>query len=179
MLDAGYVQPSKASYGIPVLFQKKQDGSMWLCINYRALNKMMVKNKYPISLIQDLFDGLSKATYLTKLDLRSSYWQVRIARDDVPKTTCVTRNGSFEFLVMPFGLTNAPATFCNLMNDVFHDNADVFVVVYLDDIVIYSKSFEDHLYHLKLVLSRLREHQLYVKLGKCELTQKTILLLVH
>lgn len=179
LLDAGYVQPSKAPYGAPVLFQKKQDGSMRMCVDYRALNKVTVKNKYPIPLVADLFDQLSKATYFTKLDLRSGYWQVRIAEGDEGKTTCVTPYGSYEFLVMPFGLTNAPATFCNIMNDVFYEYIDRFVVVYLDDIVVYSKTLDDHLIHLRRVLSRLREHQLYVKMEKCEFAQEEIMFLGH
>ncbi|RVW96773.1 Retrovirus-related Pol polyprotein from transposon 17.6 [Vitis vinifera] len=134
LLDAGLIQPSKAPYGTPVLFQKKQDGSLHMCVDYRALNKVAIKNKYPIPLATELFDRLSKTSYFTKLDLRSGYWQVRIAAEDEGKTTCVTRYGSYEFLVMPFGLTNALATFCNLMNDVLFDYLDAFVVVYLDDI---------------------------------------------
>ena len=114
---------------------------MRLCINYRALNKVTVKNKYPVPLIQDLFDGLFKVTYFTKLDLRAGYWQVCIVQGDELKTTCVTRYGPFEFLVMPFGLTNTLANFSNLLNDVFHDCIDVFVVVYLDDVMIYSESW--------------------------------------
>ena len=110
----GYIRPSKALYGAPVLFQKKHDGSLRMCIDYRALNKITVKNKYPIPLIGDLFYQLGGARWFTKLDLRSGYYQVRIVEEDVPKITCVTRYGSFEFLVMPFGLTKAPATFCTL-----------------------------------------------------------------
>ena len=166
LLDVGYIQPFKAPYGNPIMFQKKQEGSLRLCVNYRAFNKVTVKNKYPIPLIQDLFDRLYKANYFIMLDLRLGYWQVRIAKEDEPKTTCVTRYGSYEFLVMPFGLINAPATFCNLMNDVFYVFVDCFIVVYLDDIVIYSESLEDHLEHLRKVLSKLREHQLYVKKEK-------------
>ena len=147
LLDAGYIQPSKASYGAPVLFQKKHNGSLRMCVDYRALTKVTVKNKYLVPLIQDLFDRLSKAVYFTKLDLRLGYWQVRIAKGDEPKTTCVTQYVSYEFLVMPFGLTNAPTTFYNLMNDVFYKYVDRFVVVYFDDIVIYSESLEDHLEH--------------------------------
>ncbi|XP_059437724.1 uncharacterized protein LOC132170646 [Corylus avellana] len=179
LLETGFIQPSKAPYGAPVLFQKKKDGSLRMCVDYRALNKVTVKNKYPVPLIQDLFDRLSRASYYTKLDLRSGYWQVRIAEGDEPKTTCVTRYGSFEFLVMPFGLTNAPATFCNLMNDVFYDYIDKFVVVYLDDIVVYSESFVNHLSHLRLVLTRLRENSLYVKKEKCEFARREILFLGH
>ena len=157
LLDAGLVQPSKAPYGAPMLFQKKQDGSLRMCVDYRALNKVTIKNKYPIPLAVELFDRLSKAEHFTKLDLRSGYWQVCMVEGDKAKTTCVTRYGSFEFLVMPFGLTNAPATFCNLMNDVLFDFLDSFVVVYLDDIVIYSPTLEDHVVHLEMVLDRLRQ----------------------
>jgi hypothetical protein len=167
LIDAGFIRPSKAPYGAPVLFQKKHDGSLRLCIDYRALNKITIKKKYPIPLIADSFDQLSGARYFSKLDLRSGYYQVRIKEGDEPKTTCVTRYGSFEFMVMPFGLTNAPATFCTLMNQVFQECLDKFVVVYLDDIVVYSSSLEEHVEHLKLVFQKLRENQLYVKLEKC------------
>ncbi|XP_015084310.1 uncharacterized protein LOC107027747 [Solanum pennellii] len=179
LLDAGLIQPSKAPYGAPVLFQKKQDGTMRMCVDYRALNKATIKNKYPVPLVQDLMDRLSKACWFTKLDLRAGYWQVRIAEGDEPKTTCVTRYGSYEFLVMPFGLTNAPATFCNLMNNVLFDYLDDFVVVYLDDIVIYSRTLEEHVNHLSLVLSQLRKYTLYVKMEKCEFTQQEIKFLGH
>ncbi|RVW19037.1 Retrovirus-related Pol polyprotein from transposon 17.6 [Vitis vinifera] len=179
LLDAGLIQPSRAPYGAPVLFQKKQDGSLRMCVDYRALNKVTIKNKYPIPLAVELFDRLSKASYFTKLDLRSGYWQVRIAVGDEGNTTCVTRYGSYEFLVMSFGLTNAPATFCNLMNDVLFDYLDVFVVVYLDDIVVYSKTLTEHERHLRLVFQRLRENRLYVKLEKCEFAQEEITFLGH
>ena len=150
---------------------------MRICVDDKALNKVTVKNKYSIPLIQDLFDRQCKATYFTKLDLRSCYWQVRIAEGDEPKTTCVTRYGSYEFLVMPFDLTNVLTTFCNLMNDVFYEFVDPLVVVYLNDIIIYSESLEDHLEHLRKVLSKLRELQLYVKKEKCEFAQQEILFL--
>ena len=120
LLEAGHIRPSKAPYGAPVLFQKKKDGSMRLCIDYRALNKITIWNKYPISLIADLCDCLGEAKYFTKMDLRKGYYQVRIAEGDEPKTACVTRYGAFEWLVMPFGLTNAAATFCTLMNEILH-----------------------------------------------------------
>ena len=111
LLDAGLVQPSKALYGVPVLFQKKQDGSLWMCVDYQALNKVTIKNKYLMLLAVKLFNRLGKAKYFTKLDLRSGYWQVQVAEGDEAKTACVTWYGNFEFLVMPFGLTNAPVTF--------------------------------------------------------------------
>nr|CAN62036.1 hypothetical protein VITISV_019703 [Vitis vinifera] len=150
-----------------------------MCIDYRALNKVMVKNKYPIPLIADLFDQLGRARYFTKLDLRSGYYQVRIAEGDEPKTTCVTRYGSYEFLVMPFGLTNAPATFCTLMNKIFHPYLDKFVVVYLDDIVIYSNTLKEHEEHLRKVFKILRHNKLYVKKEKCSFAKKEVSFLGH
>ena len=150
-----------------------------MCVDYRALNKATIKNKYHIPLAAELFDRLSKATYFIKLDLRSGYWQVRIAEGDEGKTTCVTRYGAYEFLVMPFGLTNAPATFCNLMNDVLFEYIDAFVVVYLDDIVIYSQSLREHEKHMSLVFQRLRENRLFVKKEKCEFAQRQITFLGH
>ena len=179
LLDAGFIQPSKAPYGAPVLFQKKHDGSLRMCIDYRALNKVTVKNKYPIPLIADLFDQLGRARYFTKLDLRSGYYQVRIAEGDEPKTTCVTRYGSYEFLVMPFGLTNAPATFCTLMNKIFHPYLDKFVVVYLDDIVIYSNTLKEHVEHLRKVFKILRQNELYVKKEKCSFAKEEVSFLGH
>ena len=118
LLDTGLSQSCKAPYGAPFLFQKNQDETMQMCLDYRALNKVTIKNKCPVPLVQDLMDRLSKACWFTKLDLRAGYWQIRIAKGDEPKTTCVTRYGSYKFPVMPFGQTNAPATFCNLMNNV-------------------------------------------------------------
>eukprot|EP00257_Ricinus_communis_P017580 XP_015576051.1 uncharacterized protein K02A2.6-like [Ricinus communis] len=179
LLDAGYIKPSKAPYGAPVLFQKKHDGSLRMCIDYRALNKITVKNKYPIPLIADLFDQLGDAKWFTKLDLRSGYYQVRIAEGDEPKTACVTRYGSFEFSVMPFGLTNAPATFCTLMNRVFQPFLDKFVVVYLDDIVVYSKTLKEHIQHLRQVFHILKENELYVKKEKCEFAKPEVMFLGH
>jgi len=179
LLQGGLVRPSKAPFGAPVLFQKKHDGSLRMCVDYRALNKVTMKNKYPIPLVADLFDQLGGAKYFSKLDLRSGYWQVRIAEDDVEKTACVTRYGAYEFLVMPFGLTNAPATFCTLMNNVFKDYLDKFVVIYLDDIIIYSNKLEEHVEHLEAVFKVLRENSLYVKEEKCYFAQEEIQFLGH
>ncbi|KAL0545732.1 hypothetical protein IC582_015623 [Cucumis melo] len=179
LLNAGFIRPEKAPYGAPVLFQKKKDGSLRLCIDYHALNKLTVRNKYPLPIITDLFDRLHGAKYFSKLDLRSGYYQVRIAEGDEPKTTCVTRYGAFEFLIMPFGLTNAPSTFCTLMNQVFYEYLDKFVVVYLDDIVVYSTTMEEHRDHLQKVFQKLKENQLYVKREKCSFAQERINFLGH
>ncbi|KAL0541449.1 hypothetical protein IC582_021494 [Cucumis melo] len=148
LLNAGFIRSAKAPYEAPILFQKKKDVSLRLCIDYRTLNKLTICNKYPLFIITDLFDRLHRAKYFSKLDLRSGYYQVSIAEGDEPKTTYVTRFRAFEFLVMPFGLTNAFATFCMLMNQVFHEYLDKFVVVYLDDIVVYSTTMEEHRDHL-------------------------------
>ena len=141
-----------------MLFQKKQDGSFQLCINYWALNKVTLRNKYSIPLIQDLFNQLSTACYFTKLDLRLGYYQVRIVDEDVAKTTYVTYYNAFKFLMMPFKLMNSLAIFCTMMNQVFYNHLDKFMVVYLDDIVVYSSSLEDHIKHLKLVFEKLKQH---------------------
>ena len=136
---------------MPILFQRKKDGSMHMCVDFLIPN------------ITDLFDRLGRASYFTKLDLRSWYWQVRITEGDEAKIACVTQYRSNKFLVMPFGITNVLATFCNLMNNVLYEYLDHFVVVYLDNIVVYSESLPDHLDHLRLVILRLREHKLFVK----------------
>jgi hypothetical protein len=162
-----------------VLFVKKKDGTMRLCVDYRALNKMTIKNKYPLPRIDELMDRLLGATHFTKIDLRSGYHQVRIAPEDIPKTAFSTRYGHYEFLVLPFGLTNAPATFMNLMQNVFLSYLDDFVIVFLDDILIYSKSEEEHLKHLRLVLQSLRDNRLYAKESKCDFFKQQIGFLGH
>jgi hypothetical protein len=140
LLAKGYIKPKKSSYGAPVVFVHKKDGTLRMCVDYRALNKAMMKNRYPLPRIDDLFDRLSGAKVFSRIDLRSEYYQIRIAEGDEEKIACRTRYGSYEFLVMPFGLTNAPATFCTLMNDIFRKWLDDFVVVYVDDILIYNSS---------------------------------------
>nr|XP_016481764.1 PREDICTED: RNA-directed DNA polymerase homolog [Nicotiana tabacum] len=134
--------------------------------------QITMKNKYPIPLMEDLFDRLDGETVFTKIDLKRGYWQVRNAERDEHKMTCGTRYGWYDFLVMPFGLTNSPVSFCTLMNQVFGEYIDEFVVVHLDDIVIYSKTLEEYLEYLRKVLARLREHELYAKLYKCAFFQK-------
>ncbi|KAK8663978.1 hypothetical protein V6N13_083783 [Hibiscus sabdariffa] len=177
----GSKPPARCPYRMspPELAELRKQLDELLQSGFIRPSKVTVRNKYPIPLIADLFDQLCKAKYFTKLDLRSAYHQVRIAKGDEPKTTCVTRYGAFEFLVMPFGLTNAPATFCTLMNQMFHDFLDKFVVIYLDDIMIYSTSLREHEEHLRLVMERLRQNQLFVKMEKCEFAQKQVRFLGH
>jgi hypothetical protein len=177
--EKGYVRPSTSPWGAPVLFVKKKDGSMRMCVDYRALNEVTIKNKYPLPRIEDLFDQLKGATVFSKIDLRSGYHQLKIRPSDVPKTAFVTRYGLYEFLVMSFGLTNAPAFFMNLMNKVFMEYLDKFVVVFIDDVLIYSRSDEEHEEHLRKVLDRLREHQLYAKFSKCEFWLRKVDFLGH
>ncbi|RVW76388.1 Retrovirus-related Pol polyprotein from transposon 17.6 [Vitis vinifera] len=150
-----------------------------MCVDYWALNKVMVKNKYPILVIADLFNQLGRTRYFTKLDLRSTYYQVRIAEGDELKTTCVTKYGSYEFLVMLFDLTNAPTTFYTLMNKIFLPYLDKFVVVYLDDIVMYSNTLKEHIEHLRKVFKILRQNELYVKKEKCSFAKEEVSFLGH
>ena len=139
LVKAGFVQPSKSPYGAPVLFVKKKDGTQRMCIDYRALNNVTIKNSYPLPRVDELFDRLQGAKYFSKIDLRSGYHQIRIVPEDVHKTAFRTRYGHFEFLVLPFGLTNAPGTFMHLMHQVFREFLDNFAIVFLDDILIYSQ----------------------------------------
>ncbi|XP_057532976.1 uncharacterized protein LOC130810869 [Amaranthus tricolor] len=168
LLDKGYIRPSVSPWGAPVLFVRKKDGTLRLCSNYRELNKVTIKNKYPLPRIDDLFDQLRGAGIFSKIGLRSGYHQLRIAEGDIYKTTFRTRYGHYEFTVMPFGLTNAPAAFMCLMNQVFSAYLDKFVVVFIDDILVYSKDRDGHEKHLRLVLQTLRENKLYAKSSKCD-----------
>jgi hypothetical protein len=147
---------------------KKKDGSLRMCVDYRPLNAVTIKNKYLLPRIDVLFDQLVGAKVFSKIDLRSGYHQIKIRASDIPKTAFSTRYGLYEFLVMSFGLTNAPAYFMYLMNSVFMNELDKFVVVFIDDILIYSKSETEHTKHLRIVLQRLRDHKLYAKFSKCE-----------
>lgn len=179
LTDMGFIQPSKSPYGAPVLFVKKKDGTMRMCVDYRALNSITIKNRYPLPRIDELFDRLQGAKVFSKIDLRSGYHQIRIHADDVPKTAFRTRYGHFEFLVLPFGLTNAPATFMHLMHQIFRPLLDSFVLVFLDDILIYSRTPEEHEQHVRQVLQLLRKHRLYAKPSKCELFRERVEFLGH
>ncbi|GKB06094.1 putative reverse transcriptase domain-containing protein [Tanacetum coccineum] len=151
--DRGFIRPSSSPWGAPVLFVKKKDGSFRMCIDYRELNRLTVKNRYPLLRIDDLFDQLQGSRVYSKIDLRSGYHQLRVREEDIPKTAFRTRYGHYEFQVMSFGLTNAPAVFMDLMNRVCKPYLDRFVIVFIDDILIYSKSRKEHEGHLKLILS--------------------------
>ncbi|GJT02861.1 putative reverse transcriptase domain-containing protein [Tanacetum coccineum] len=177
--DKGFIRPSHSPWGAPVLFVKKKDGSLRMCIDYRELNKLTIKNRYPLPRIDDLFDQLQGSRYFSKIDLRSGYHQLRVHEDDIPKTAFRTRYGHFEFTVMPFGLTNAPAVFMDLMNRVCKPYLDKFVIVFIDDILIYSKTKEDHEVHLGLVLELLRKEKLYAKFSKCEFWLQEVHFLGH
>ncbi|KAA0060734.1 ty3-gypsy retrotransposon protein [Cucumis melo var. makuwa] len=179
LLDKGFIRPSVSPWGAPVLFVKKKDGSMRLCIDYRELNKVTVKNRYPLLRIDDLFYQLQGATVFSKIDLRSGYHQLRIKDGDVPKTAFRFRYGHYEFIVMSFGLTNALAVFMDLMNRVFREFLDTFVIVFIDDILIYSKTEAEHEKHLRIVLQTLRDNKLYAKFSKCEFWLKQVSFLGH
>jgi hypothetical protein len=179
LLDLGIIRPSVSPWGAPIIFVKKKDGSLPLCIDYRDLNHATVKNRYPMPQIDDLFDLMKGATVFSKIDLQSGYHHLRIKEGIIPKTTFKTRFGNYEFVVVPFGLTNAPIVFMSLMNGVFQKHLDRFIQVILDDILIYSKNEREHEEHLRVVLSCLKENELYGKLLKCSFFQKEIHYLGH
>jgi hypothetical protein len=155
LLEKGFILPSSSPWGAPMIFVPKNDGTQRLCVNYRALNEVTVKNKYPLPRIDDLFDQLRGACVFSKIDLRSGYHQLKIRECDIPKTAFVSRYGLYEYTVMLFGLTNAPAYFMYLMNKVFMEYLDKFVVVFIDDILVYSRSEEEHEEHIRLALQKL------------------------
>jgi hypothetical protein len=173
-LNNGFVRPSNSSHGAPILFVKKKDGSLRLCVDFRGLNKISKKDRYPLPLISDLLDSPGKARIYTKIDLQHAYHLVRIQEGDEWKTTFRTKYRSFEWLVMPFGLSNAPSAFQRFMNDVFADMLDVCMVVYLDDILIYSSDKTTHHKQVKEVLRCLRKHGLYAKPEKCEFNRESV-----
>jgi hypothetical protein len=179
LLEKGFIHPSSSPWGALVIFVPKKDGTQKLCVDYCALNEVTVKNKYPLPRIDDLFDQLYGACVFSKIDLRSGYHQLKVWECDITKTTFVLRYGMYEYTVMSFGLTNAPAYFMYLMNKVFMEYLDKFVMVFVDDILVYSRSEEEHEDHLCLVLQKLWDHSLYAKLSKCEFCLKQVAFIGH
>ena len=179
MLSLGNIHPSTSPYSSPVLLVKKHDGLWRMCVDYGALNKITIKENFPIPVIDELLDELAKVQYFTKLDLRSGYHQVRVHLEDVGKTDFQTHHGHYEFLVMPFRLTNAPSTFQALMNKVFQEFLRKFVLVFFNDIIIYSKNWGSHTEHLRIVFDILKANQLRVKLEKCQFGTKEVKYLGH
>lgn len=179
LIELGHIRPSASPWGAPVLFARKKDGTLRLCIDYRALNKQSIRNVYPLPRIDELLDRLRNARFFTKIDLDGAYHQIRVEPADIPKTGFNCQFGHYEFLVMTFGLTNAPATFQHLMNHILQPQFNEFLVVYLDDILVFSPDLASHLQHLRFVLDKLREHQLYAKAKKCTWAQSSVEYLGH
>ena len=179
LLSKSFIQPSTSPWGAPVLFVKKKDGSLRLCIDYRQLNRETILNQYQLPRIDELFDQLHGSRVYSKIDLRSGYRQLRVQENDVSKTAFRTRYGYYHFIVMPFGLTNAPAAFMDLMNRVFSLYLNKFVIVFIDDILVYSGSPEEHEEHLRTVLQILRERQLYAKFSMCQFWLDKVAFLGH
>ena len=167
MMDHRYIRLFDSPYGAPALFAPKKDFSLQFCIDYRWLNKKTIRNRYPLALLEELYDRLGNATIFSKIDLRLGYWQMLVRHQDIPKMAFKTRWELYEFLVVLFGVTNAAAQFMNLMNDVLREYLDEFVIASLDDILIYSQTIKGHSRHLKLILDKLRENRLYAKASKC------------
>jgi hypothetical protein len=179
LLDKGYICPSASPWGAPIIFVPKKDGTQRMCMDYHSLNEVTIKNKYPLPRIDDLFDQQKGAYVFLKIGLQSGYHQLKIKATDIPKTAFITRYSLYEYMVMSFGLTNAPAYFMYLMNKVFMEYLDKFRVVFIDDILIFSKNDEEHDEHLRLVLQKHIENQLYTKLNKCEFWLKEVSFFGH
>jgi hypothetical protein len=158
---------------------KKKDGTQWMCFDYRSLNEVTIKNKYPLPRIEDLFDQMKGTSVFSKIDLRLGYHQLKIRESEIPKTAFCTRYGLYEYTVMSFGLTNAPSYFMYLMNKVFMEYLDRFIIVFIDDILVFSKTMEEHEEHLRLELEKLRSNQLYAKFSKCEFWLTEVAFLGH
>ncbi|WMV13582.1 hypothetical protein MTR67_006967 [Solanum verrucosum] len=179
LLDKGFIQPSISPWGAPVLFVRKKDGSLRMCIDYRQLNNLTMKNRYPLPRIDDLFNQLQGASYFSKIELCSGYQQLKVRGFDIPKMAFRTRYGHCEILVMSFGLTDAPAAFMYIMNRVFRQYLEMFVIVFIDDIMIYSRSENKHVDHLRVVLQVIKDRHLFAKFSECEFWLRSIALLGH
>ena len=174
LLAQGHIRPSQSPYGAPVLFVPKKDGRWRMCVDYRALNKQTIRDRYPLPRIDDLLDRLGKAKHFTTLDLASGYHQIAVKEQDIPKTAFRTQRGQFEFLVMPFGVANAPATFQRMMNSLFKEELDAFVLVYLDDILVFLQMLEDHIRHIRTALQKMRDAKFFARLHKCSFFQEKV-----
>jgi hypothetical protein len=179
LLEQGLIVPSLSPYGAPVLLVKKKDGSYRMCVDYRQLNKITIRDRFPLPLIQELLDRLQGATVFSKMDLKSGYFQLRVEPKDEGKTAFVTKFGTFQFRVLPMGMSNAPSTFQRAMETILRPYLDKSVAVYLDDILIYSRNMEEHITHLRQVLEAFRKHELLLHGGKCEFARDTVVFLGH
>ena len=163
MMDHGYIRQSDSPYGAQVLFAPKEDGSLRFCIDYRSFNKKTILNRYFLPLPEDLYNRLGDSRIFSKIDLRLGSWKMLVRYEDIPETAFKTRWGLYDFLLLPFEVTNAPIQFMNLMNDVFKEYLDKLVITFLDDILIYSQTIEDHVQHLRQILQKLKQYKLYAK----------------
>jgi hypothetical protein len=179
LLEKGFIRPSASPWGSPALFVPKKDGTQCVCVDYCALNVVTIKNKYPLPRIDDLMDQLRQAKFFSKIDLRSGYHQMKIRPEDIHKTAFVTWYGQYEYTVVSFSLTNAPTYFMNMMNKMFMDELEKCIVVFIDDRLVFSKTAEEHEEHLRIVLEKLRQYQLYAKFGKCEFWMEEVAFLGH
>jgi hypothetical protein len=179
MLKQGLIQPSASPWSFPVVVVKKKNGKLRFCVNYKPLNDITKKDNYPLPRIDELLDSLQDAQWFTTLDLASGYWQIKVRKEDQEKTAFITKFGTYEFKVMPFGLCNAPVTFQRTMDKVLDGIKEKFVLVYLDDVIIYSKTFKEHMKHLTEVLNRIRQANLRLKAEKCHFVATELQFLGH